>query len=130
MCYKNNMIKYTIENKGGVHHVSNSFDINENIVLIRIINKSLILKDELPSPILIITDFSINGIKIAYESFFSIRQFLSNIDDFPIDIFIKSTNDIKIEIKENSKMEVQIFTKEIIKSNNPLINYATPTINK
>lgn len=130
MCYKNNIIKYTIENKGGIHHVSDIFDINENLGLIRVINKSLILKDELPSPILIITDFSVNGIKIAYESFFSIRQFLSTIDDFPIDMFIKSTNDIKIEIKENSKIEVQIFTEEIIKSNNPLANYASPTINK
>lgn len=120
------MIKYTIENKGGIHHVSDIFDINENIGLIRVINKSLIL-DELPSPILIITDFSINGIKIAHESFFSVYGFLSTINDFPIDMFIKSTNDIKIEIKENSKIEVNIYTEKMSRKNHlSQLKNATP----
>lgn len=116
------MIKYTIENKGGIHHVSDVFDINENIGLIRVINKSLILKEEYSSPTLIITNFLINGIEVLYKEFISPHGNHSTIFDLPISKLLKNTNDIKIEIKENSKIEVQIFTEEIINERRKLWN--------
>ena len=121
------MIKYTIENKGGIHHVSNFFDINENLGLIRIVNKSLILKEEYSSPILIITNFSINGIEVSYKKHLSPHWNHSTFFDLITHKFLKDTNDIKIELKENSKIEVSLFTGDI---NNPLVNYTAPTIYK
>jgi hypothetical protein len=125
------MIKYTIENKEGIHNVSNYFDINEDIALIRIINKSLILKEELSSPTLIITNFSINGVNFLYKQPLSPYGHCSTVFDLPpISELLKNTNDIKIEIKENSKIEVNIFFSKKIGKLNNFENFSAPTINK
>ena len=105
-------IKYTIENINGIQKESDYFDVSDNLALIRIINKSLILKESESSPILIITDFSINGIKISYEKYLPPHWNHYSVFDLPISQFLKNTNGIKIEIKENSKIEIILFFKK------------------
>ncbi len=105
-------IKYTIENINGIQTVSDSFEINDNLRFVRITNKSLILKEQESSPILIITNFSINGIEVLYEKFLHPHWNHYSIFDLPISKLLKNTNDIKIEIKDNSKIEVFLCFEE------------------
>lgn len=102
-------IKYTIENINGIQKESDYVDVNDNLVYIRIINKSLILKESESNPLLIITHFSINGIESSCEKYLPPHWNHYSVFDLPISQFLKNTNDIKIEIKEKSKIEVILF---------------------
>lgn len=122
-----NPIKYTIENIDGKHCVSDSFEVNEDIYIIRIKNLIDNKETQLNCPTLLITDFKINDTLIVWKSPFNPFGFCNSIIDITKDLFIKNTKDIIIEIKEKSKIEVQIFTGQI---NNTFVNYAYPRINK
>ena len=82
---------------------------------------------QLNCPSLLITDFKINDIPIAWVSFFSAYGFCNSILDIPKEFFIKNTKDIIIEITENSKIEVEIFTGKSKK--NKFGHFLMPTIN-
>ncbi len=123
----NPTIKYTIENINGIQTVSDSFDVNDDICLIRIKNLIDNKETKLNCPSLLITDFKINDVPIVWKSFFSPFGFCNSILDIPIDLFIKDIRDIIIKIKEKSKIEVQIFTGKPKK--NIFDGFAMPTIN-
>lgn len=101
-------IKYTIENIDGKHHVSDSFEINDKIELIRIIIKHPIYER---NPITrIIKNISNKEQNIHFDdSQNSWNGQCSTITDLKVDEFVNNTNDIKFKLLENSKIELHIF---------------------
>lgn len=117
-------IKYTVENINGVHSVSDSFDVNDKIKLIRIIIKNPINER---NPITsIIKNISNKEKNIHFnDSQNDWNGHCSTLTDLRVDEYINNTNDFKFELIENSKIELSIFT-EYEETNANLESYYMP----
>lgn len=102
-------IKYTIENINGIHEISDYFDINDNLLYIRITAIFPFIQNGGNYVMNVINEFSVNGIEVLWKTFFSANGSPLYILDLPIDIFLKSTRDLNIKIIKNSKIEVNLF---------------------
>lgn len=119
-------IKYTIENIDGKYHVSDSFDVNDKIKMIRIIIKHPIYeRNPLTSIVKSISNKEKNIPFDDRNNDYSGQ--CSTITTMPVDEFINNTGDLRFELIENSKIELYIFTDWELPS---LLYFAEPpTIN-
>lgn len=116
-------IKYTVENKNGVHEYSDSFEINDRVKILRVIIMHPVGER---NPITYIVKKISNkdkNLKFDDSSTASSGQ-CSTVNHFDIDEFISHTNDLKFELIENSKIQVHLLFKE-----REPIQYDYPTIN-
>lgn len=106
-------IKYAIENIDGNHYTSDTIEINQNVILIRIKTLHVTESNDVnySRPENIIEKFLINNEIVIVKSFFAVGGSPITELDLPINCFLTNTNDLKIELVKNSKIELNIYTK-------------------